>query len=297
MTASLLITGVSGYTGTEACRYFASKGYSVTGMVRKARESAEGVCYAACDLLCKEEMNRLIETQKPDYILHLAGDNHAGDSWQRPLGVLETNVNGTLNLMEAVRRYSPATRILVAGSMIDYDPCKMESPNHPYGVTKYLQTFTAKCWGHLYDMDIVIARPSNLIGPGDSSGICALLASKLVEMEHGPGKGKLEIHNLKSQRDFLDVRDVVRAYEILLLKGKSLQDYSIGSGVSRTLGEVAENLVKLTDAEVEVSHSLDEAEAPFLVDCSKMESLGWSPGITFQQSMKDILAYYRSRSC
>jgi GDP-4-dehydro-6-deoxy-D-mannose reductase len=295
MNAHLLITGASGFTGTEACRYFSCKGFSVTGMVRKARDSAEGVRYAACDLLCKEKMDRLIEAQKPDYILHLAGDNHAGESWKRPLGALETNVNGTLNLLEAVRRHCPAARILVAGSMIDYDPCKMESPNHPYGVTKYLQTLTAKCWGSLYDMDVIIARPSNLIGPGESSGICSLLASKLAMIERGPGKGRLDIHNLQSQRDFLDVRDVVRAYEILLLKGKSLQEYSIGSGVSRTLGEAAEALVNLTEADVEVSHSLDEAEAPFKVDCSKMKDLGWTPVISFQQSVKDILDYHRSR--
>ncbi|WP_113930752.1 NAD-dependent epimerase/dehydratase family protein [Bacillus sp. P14.5] len=296
MTARLLITGASGFTGTEACRYFASKGYSVTGMARKSMGPAGGVQYEVCDLLCKEEMDRFIEAQKPDYILHLAGDNHAGESWNRPLAAMETNVNGTLNLLEAVRRHSPSARSLVAGSMIDYDPCKMESPNHPYGVTKYLQTLTAKCWGSLYNMDVVIARPSNLIGPGESSGICALLASKLAEMERGSGKGKLEIHNLKSQRDFLDIRDVVKAYETLLLKGESLQEYSIGSGVSRTLGEVAETLVKLTDADVEVSYSLDEEEAPFRVDGSKIRYLGWIPGIPFQQSMEDVLAYYRSRS-
>ncbi|MGM0843800.1 MAG: NAD-dependent epimerase/dehydratase family protein [Bacillota bacterium] len=297
MKAGLLITGASGFTGTEACRYFASKGFSVTGMVRKLRGAAvEGVQYAECDLLCKEEVERLIEALKPDYILHLAGDNHAGESWKRPLAALETNVNGTLNLLEAIRLYSPSSRVLVAGSMIDYDPCKKESPNHPYGVTKYLQTLTAKCWGRLYNLDVIIVRPSNLIGPGKSSGICALLASRLAEIERGPGKGKFEIHNLQTQRDFLDIRDAVKAYEILLLKGESLQEYSIGSGVSRTLGEAAEVLLKITDAEVEVSHSLDEGEEPFIVDCAKIKSLGWTPAIPFQQSLKDILEYYRSLS-
>ncbi|WP_168412923.1 NAD-dependent epimerase/dehydratase family protein [Bacillus salacetis] len=294
MKKTVLITGASGFTGTEACRFFSSKGYAVTGIIRGKSGSIDGGNYVKADLLRSDEIQEIMAEQKPDFVLHLAGDNHAGRSWSRPSATFDANVNGTLNLLESVRLHAPSSKILVAGSLIDFNPCGTQAPNHPYGVTKYLQVFLSKCWAQMYSLDVTFARPANLIGPGESTGICALLAAKLAGIEQGEGKGNLPLHNFQSQRDFLDVRDAVKAYELIFREGGRLQEYALATGISRTLGEVAQVLVRLTSAEVEITYELDEEEEPFAVDTSEIRALGWQPEIPFEQSMADILNYHRT---
>jgi GDP-4-dehydro-6-deoxy-D-mannose reductase len=296
MKKTILITGATGFTGTEACRFFVAKGYAVTGIIRETKGNIPGVNYVKGDLLIPVIVQEIMKEQQPDFVLHLAGDNHAGRSWSRPSVTFDANVNGTLNLLEAARLHAPSSKILVAGSLIDYNPCEAQAPNHPYGVTKYLQILLSKCWAQMYQLDLMIARPSNLIGPGESAGICALLAARLADIEQGTGKGKLELDNLKAQRDFLDVRDAVEAYELLFRKGEQLQEYALATGVSRTLEEAARALLKRTDADVEVTYVRNEEEEDFTVDTSEIQRLGWTPKISFEQSMEDILNHYRTCS-
>jgi GDP-4-dehydro-6-deoxy-D-mannose reductase len=144
-------------------------------------------------------------------------------------------------------------------------------------------------------MNIIVAKPSNLIGPGLSSGVCTLLAKRIVMMEIGKAERILEVSSFHSERDYLDVRDAVRAYEVLLCKGIPGEEYTIASGSQRTLRDVAAELQKQTSIVFEAKElyaAKNDASARY--DLSQIHQLGWQPNVTFEDSIKDIFKTLRS---
>ncbi len=290
----LLITGASGFTGRHACSHFSKAGFDVTAVTRHNTFSNEQIQIEHCDLTDKDAVRRLVKKVKPQYLLHLAGQNHVGQSWIDPVSSLEANSMSTLYLIEALRQERPDCKIVVVGSALQFDPKDISTLTHPYSLSKTLQVLIAQSWEILYNMHIVIAKPSNLIGPGFSSGVCSIFAKKIVDMEENKAEKILEVNNLNAQRDFIDVRDTVSAYETLLRKGKSGETYEIASGKSRSLEEVIHWFKTLTTVDFEVKSKLNEQiKQQVELMPLKLMNLGWKPTIPFQLSLKDILVFYR----
>jgi GDP-4-dehydro-6-deoxy-D-mannose reductase len=290
----ILITGASGFTGSHACKHFSDRGYEVIGLVNSNKTNKSNMSIYKCDLMKQKQLDTIMEKVKPDYVLHLAGENNVRKSWESPLHSFHVNVIGTLNLLESVRRFVPACKVLIVGSIIDFNPCNGMEPNHPYGVTKYFQSMLSQCWAGLFDIHVLLARPSNLVGPGQSEGVCSIFAKKIAAMEKRKEMDGLTIGNIHAQRDFLDVRDVIKAYELLLNKGEVQKTYEIGTGVSRSLMEVVATLLLFSETKVKCqTGSQAELQDPFTVNISEISALGWRPSISFEQSMKDTLDYYR----
>jgi GDP-4-dehydro-6-deoxy-D-mannose reductase len=290
----ILVTGASGYTGFHACKHFSLSGYKVFGLVNSNKEKIQNISMYECDLMKTKQLDSIMEKVQPDFILHLAGENNVGKSWENPLHSFQVNVTGTLNLLEAVRKFVPKSKVLIIGSVIDFNPCDGMQANHPYGVTKYFQTLLAQCWAGLFNIHVLLARPSNLVGPGQSSGVSSIFAKKIVITENQHKMTDLTIKNIHVQRDFLDVRDAVRAYEILLNKGEAQQTYDVGTGVSRSLEELVATLSLFSKAKVNCQTDLQaEPENNFIVNIDEISKLGWTPSISFEQSMEDTLNYYR----
>jgi GDP-4-dehydro-6-deoxy-D-mannose reductase len=152
----------------------------------------------------------------------------------------------------------------------------------------------AQSWASLYNMNIVIAKPSNLIGPGLSNGVCSIFARKIVDMEKTKSENVLRVNNLYAKRDFIDVRDAVNAYETLLLKGKSGEVYDIASGINRSLEEVIHVMKSLTEVDFQVkSQTNNQIEEPNENLLNKISALNWKSTIPFKSSINDILTYYR----
>lgn len=180
----------------------------------------EGRIHAeCCDLINGDDVYNLIKRTKPKYLLHLAGQSHVGESWSEPVSTLEANSMSTAYLIDAIRKESPDCKIVIVGSALQIDPSSISSIPHPYSLSKTIQVLIAQSWAFLYNMNIIIAKPSNLIGPGVSNGVCSIFAKKIAEMEKKGMEKVLEVENLEVQRDFLDVRDAVRAYDLLLTRG------------------------------------------------------------------------------
>ncbi|MQR85364.1 NAD-dependent epimerase/dehydratase family protein [Bacillus megaterium] len=290
---TLLITGANGYTGSHACDYFSKKGFNVVGVTRNSQFNGE-VQREICDLTNKNSVIELIQKIKPDFLLHLAGKNHVGDSWRAPSSFLETNVMSTIYLLEALRQENVVCKILIAGSALQFNPTDLSTLNHPYSLSKTFQSIAAQSWVALYDMDIIIAKPSNLIGPGPSNGVCSIFAKKIVEMENENAEKFLMVNNLGAQRDFLDVRDVVKAYEVLLRKGNPGEVYDIASGQSHSLREIITTMKTFTCQNFEVkSETAAQPEEKFQIPPLKMIELGWIPSFSLSVSLKDTLTYYR----
>ncbi|WP_254178804.1 NAD-dependent epimerase/dehydratase family protein [Cytobacillus oceanisediminis] len=289
----ILITGASGYTGLHSCRYFASAGYEVVAVTRRDI-AIDGVKEEQCDLTIKESVLNLIKKVKPQFLLHLAGQNHVGESWEDPIMTMEINVLSTLYLLDALQKECPKSKSVIVGSALEIDPSNISAITHPYSLSKTLQVLAARAWAELYGLSIVIAQPTNLIGPGKSNGVCSVFAKKIAEMEIHSADKILEINNLNAQRDFIDVRDVVTAYEILLRKGVSKEIYPISSGKSRSIGEIVNLFKSMTPIHLNIKASENIViEEKVKIISEKMTDLGWKPKFFIDTSLKDSLNYYR----
>lgn len=294
----LLITGATGFIGQHACQHFLKVGFDVTGVTRKNNlDMDKKIQLAYCDLTDKEAVKKLVQKVRPQYVLHLAGKNHVEHSWIDPVSSLESNFISTLYLIETLRHESPACKIVVVGSALQFIPEDLSTIPHPYSVSKTLQVLLAQSWVSLYKMDIVIAKPSNLIGPGNSNGICSILAKKIVDMEKSNKKKNLDIHNLGAKRNFLDVRDAMTAFEILLMKGKAGEIYGLVGEDSYSLEHIVNKLQDLTSVNFEVKSQLQNNIEPKVKTMPlKLRNLGWKPSISLESSLKDILNFYRENN-
>ncbi|MFS0670281.1 NAD-dependent epimerase/dehydratase family protein [Peribacillus frigoritolerans] len=290
----LIITGASGFTGQHACAHFLKSGYDITAVSRK-RMNIEGSIHAeCCDLINGNDVYNLIKRTKPKYLLHLAGQSHVGESWSEPVSTLEANTMSTAYLIDAIRKESPDCKIVIVGSALQIDPSSISSIPHPYSLSKTLQVLIAQSWAFLYNMNIIIAKPSNLIGPGVSNGVCSIFAKKIAEMEKKGMEKVLEVENLEVQRDFLDVRDAVRAYDLLLTRGQPGETYDVASGNIRSLGEIIEGFRSVTTDDIKVnSQRNDLIENKVAIDPIKLINLGWKPSIPLESSLMDILTFHR----
>lgn len=293
---NLLITGATGFTGIHACHHFIKRGFNVTAIARKTASLPKNVHVEYCELTNKQEIKSLIQKVRPQYVLHLAGQNHVGQSWDDPLASLESNSLATAYLLEAIRQDAPSCKSVIVGSALQFDLTQLSTLSHPYSLSKTLQVLIAQSWASLYHMDIVIAKPSNLIGPGLSNGVCSILAQRIVEMEENQADKVLEVNNSYDRRDFLDVRDAVRAYETLLIKGTPKETYEVTSGKSKSLNEVTETFKALTAVDFEIKSKSNEKLEPFIeMKPLELNNLGWEQEISFSSSLKDILDFYRQK--
>ncbi|WP_332694872.1 NAD-dependent epimerase/dehydratase family protein [Halalkalibacter lacteus] len=294
-TGKILITGASGFTGQHACEHFSNTGYDVIAVTRKRPIFCkQNIKIEYCDITDEHAVLNLVKNTKPQFLLHLAGQNHVGDSWVNPVSSIDANVMSTLYLLEAIRKESPLCKVVVIGSALQFVLKDLSTLNHPYSLSKTLQVLISQSWASLYNLNIVIAKPSNLIGPGLSNGVCSIFARKIVDMEKTKSKNVLRVNNLYAKRDFIDVRDAVNAYETLLLKGISGEVYDIASGTNRSLEEVIHVMKSLTKVDFQVksqtNNQIEETNENLL---NKISSLNWKPTIPFKSSINDILTYYR----
>ncbi|MCA0987855.1 NAD-dependent epimerase/dehydratase family protein [Guptibacillus algicola] len=294
---SILITGAAGFTGQEACRHFRKKGWNVKAVVRETSFVSEGIHIIQCDLTDRKAVERLMKMEKPTFLLHLAGVNSVQLSWKDPVTTMEANLLSTVYLLDSVRTSSPSTKIVLVGSALQYDPELKEKPHHPYALSKTMQIQVARHWADLFNLEIVLAKPTNLIGPGPSSGICALLAKHVVEMERNKKTAKFTITNFALKRDFLDVRDAVGAYETLFLFGERNRTYDIATGRLVTIRAIVDEMQSLTSVTNFVNDKKSVGmEVMKPIDVSELRKLGWLPNYSLHQSLNDTLEYYRCQN-
>ncbi|MDT3428346.1 GDP-4-dehydro-6-deoxy-D-mannose reductase [Paenibacillus forsythiae] len=322
----LLITGAAGFTGRHAAAYFAAEGAEVTAVLRTAvpGESREplfplNVRTYICDLNDGEAVKKMIKDTAPCEVLHLAGKNSVPESWHSPVQYLETNVMAAVYLLDALRSCTEV-RLLVAGSRLKFNPGAGAAPPHPYSLSKTLEELVSLSWGVLFRQQVLIAEPCNLIGPGPSTGFCSLLAGHIARSEQGSVQPPFRLSSRLEQRDFLDVRDAVRAYDCILKRGEPGIVYRIDSGRPRRLGEVAERMLRLTRAAVPVhwgpppgqgaesapasdaepkradafTRGAPDSQAEAVYPTVHASVLNWRPEVELERSLADILEYYRS---
>jgi GDP-4-dehydro-6-deoxy-D-mannose reductase len=286
MTKTILITGAAGFTGMHACQYFSDKGYRVIGLSRKENLDLKWQM-ETCDLLDMSEIQLILKKYKPDYCLHLAGINSVPKSWSEPISALNINVMGTLYLLEAIRLENPICRIVVSGSALS-------EANHPYALSKYFQQKLSLEWANLFNLAVMVAKPCNLIGPGRSAGFVSVLAERIAEIEKMNKPYTIEVSHLENEREFLDVRDVIRAYDVILKSGTPNTIYEIGSGKSHTLRDVASVYQDLSSIDLSfISSGSSPDHPPRLMHTSKIKDLNWQTTYSLVDSISHTLTYFR----
>ena len=304
-----LITGVDGFVGKYLSEYLLKQKYEVYGTTISEKYKNEKIKIYKMNLLDEKEVNKVIKMIKPDKIFHLAGQSAVGLSWEKPVLTVNINVNGTLNLLEAVRNYSKDSKILIVGSSDQYGPIKPEecpikeskiqNPQSPYGVSKKAQEEMCKLYVNAYHTNIIMVRAFNHIGAGQSTNfVVADFASKIAQIEKG-SEPVLKVGNLESFRDFTDVRDIVRGYSLLLEKGKIGEIYNIGSGKEVKVNEILKKLVSMSKKEIKIEidpNKFRPVDVPLVVcDNSKIKKdTGWETEFLINDTLEEVLEYWRS---
>lgn len=309
-----LITGISGFVGSHLAEYLLeTPDWDVSGTVFGPYSNIASLCgrlelYPA-ELSRLDVMAFVLEQAQPDVIFHLAAQPLVTASHRDPWGTLETNIRMQLNVLEGVARVNPDSRVLVVGSSEEYglvspgdNPIDEDTPLRPmnaYGLSKVAQDLMGQQYNHTHGLHVVRVRPFNHIGPRQRVGFVASdFASQIAGAELGLQPPTIKVGNLSARRDFSDVRDVIRAYVLLATLGEPGQVYNIGSGESHAIQEVLDALLAMSQAPIQVQQDPERmrpSDVPEVVcDATRIrERTGWRAEIPFEQSLLDILEYWR----
>ncbi len=308
-----LITGMAGFAGRHLRSLLLQNGDIVFGLVRRLPPDLAGWGIAAeslaiADMLDPVAVRDAVRASRPDGVFHLAAQSSVGGGEEEASATVAVNTLGTLHLLEAVRREAPGCRLLVVSSGESYGasasaaPVAEEAPLRPrsiYGASKACAEILVQQAVDAGGVDVVRARPFNHTGPGQSARfVCADFARQVAAIERGEATG-IRVGNLEAVRDFLDVRDVVRAYAQLWQQGEPGGVYNICSGVGRRIGDVLEDLRHRARApvavEVEAQRVRPLEQAVLVGDSSRLRALGWAAEYSWEQTLDDVLADWRAR--
>lgn len=306
-----LITGINGFVGTHLNNYLIEKGFEIYGIVKPTNEETHESNLFAVDIQDYSSVRGVIEKVEPDYIFHLAALTSPSASFLNPSETITNNVGCQVNILEALKELKFVnTRSLVVSSAevygqvaerdlpIDEDtPLK---PTTPYAVSKIAQDFLGFQYFISQKVDSVRVRPFNHTGPYQApTFVIPAFAKQIAEIEKGKREAVLKVGNLGAKKDFTDVRDIVKAYLLLMEEGESGEVYNLGQGKSYAISEILEKLLSFSDREIIVETDPDlvrPIEIPELVcDYSKLHrATGWKPEISLDQTLKDTLDYWRN---
>lgn len=313
----VLITGASGFVGGYLAELLLSLGeYEIYGTYTSP-ESLERspikdkIHFVQVDLQKKEQIFAALEQSTPEHIYHLVGQANAAMSITDPRDTFRINVDSQINLFEILREKKMTPRVLVAGSGEEYGHVQGDElpivettplrPANPYAVSKITQDFLGFQYHLAYNIPVIRTRPFNHIGPRQKEGfVTADFAKQIALIEKGKQEPLIRVGNLEAKRDFTDVRDTVRAYQLLLEKGEAGEVYNIGSGTAYKIRDVLDMMIALSSVPIkeEVDQTkLRPSDVPEIrADHAKLTSItDWKPEVAFEQTIKDILEYWRGQ--
>jgi GDP-4-dehydro-6-deoxy-D-mannose reductase len=315
----VLITGITGFAGSHLAEYILNHhpGVEIYGTVRW-RSRMENIHHLRDRIeLCEADLKDLVSLQncvahvKPDRVFHLAAQSFVPTSWMCPAETFTINAVGQINLFEAILRLELTPRIQVAGSSEEYghvnaDEVPMKETNplrplSPYACSKVAQDMLGYQYFMSYGLPIVRTRGFNHTGPRRGEVfVTSSFAKQIAEIEKKKREPVIRVGNLEAKRDFSDVRDIAEAYWLTLEKGVAGEVYNIGSGAARRIKDVLDILLSLSKVEVRVEvdpKRLRPSDVPILhADSQKfVKQTGWRPKIPFEQTLRDLLDYWRQR--
>lgn len=304
----VLIFGAGGFVGSYLCKEFLNNGYKVSG-TDKGEGSAlpSEVDFYRTDLMQANEVEKLIGQIQPDIIVNLAAISSVGASWNMPQTTMAINVIGALNIMEVARKSEQKPRILFVGSSEEYvisenplDENTRLNANNPYGISKVTQEQFAKLYREQYGLKIYCVRPFNHTGIGQrDSFVLPSFCKQVAEIDKSGKDGKIQVGNLKVKRDFSHVKDVVRAYRMIVESDDCNQIYNVGSGNAYSLEDMLTYIIGLSNQHIEIEvdqNRIRPTDQP-VICCDRSligKELGWEPQYNVYDALKEMYECYRN---
>jgi GDP-4-dehydro-6-deoxy-D-mannose reductase len=256
-------------------------------------------------------VDRAVAAAAPERVFHLAAQSYPSASWEAPVHTLRANVEGTINLLEAVRRHVPAARVHIAGTSAQYGVVRPDEvpiredrpmrPGSPYGVSKVAAELSGLQYHDNFGLHVVVTRSFNHVGPrqGDRCSI-QTFCQQMAAAELGLQPPVLRVGNLEPRRDFSHTRDVARALWLLIERGVAGEVYNLCSGRATRIGDIVDMVVARGRVSVEVQVDparLRPSDEPILLgDNTKLRAAtGWAPEIGVERIVDELLAYWRER--
>jgi GDP-4-dehydro-6-deoxy-D-mannose reductase len=309
MRRRVLVTGAAGFVGSHLLEFLEPNSTDIVGWHRRPHHpDRPGVSWMQVDLLDRAAVARAVQEVKPAAIYHLAGSADVAESWQHIRETFEGNVLATHHLLESLRALDVKPRVLVACTAHVYAPQPRPireddelKPASPYATSKLaVEMLATRAW-ESDGIPAIVARAFNHVGPRqDPSYVAPTIARQIAIIEQGGAEPVLRVGSLEPKRDLTDVRDTVRAYAALIAHARPGVPYNVCSGRALAIGELVRTFAALAVREVRVVEDparLRPNDPPLLVgDRSRITTeTGWTPQIPFEQTVRDLLDYWRAR--
>lgn len=306
---SVLIFGASGFVGHYLAKEFKSSGYVVFGSDRAKEPTNTNLDgFASCDLLDAIRVKQICEEFSPNILVNLAAVSSVGQSWSIPQETMSVNVNGTLNILEAARGMLDTPKILLVGSSEEYSPSlnplretDLTDATNPYGISKITQERFAELYEAQYDLKIYRTRSFNHTGVGQASNfVIPSWCSQVAAYERKKQDGILKVGNVSVKRDMCDVRDIVRAYRLLVESDYCGEVFNVGSGSAKSLEDIASIICSYSSYRIKLQVDEDllrPNDNPYICcDASKInQKIGWSPIYKIEDTLHDMFLEYVKR--
>ena len=313
MTA--LIIGAAGFVGSYLIQHLSDTYDWEIHATKLSSETfdASDIRIHDLDIMNTVEIEILLKKLRPDYIFHLAAQSSVALSWKNPALTVDINIKGTLNILDTIRNipgYSP--KILLIGSGEEYgyilpdetpiNEQVIPRPGNIYAATKACQNMLGSIYSRAYGLHLIMVRAFNHIGPNQAPiFVVSDFCKQVAEIEAGIKPPVMRVGNLQAKRDFTDVRDVVRAYGLLIQKGQAGETYNIGSGHAIAIQELLDKILSLSEKNISVeldTARLRPADIPVIeADIQKIQQLtAWKPEISLNQTLLETLNYWRENA-
>ncbi|KKN33069.1 hypothetical protein LCGC14_0807500 [marine sediment metagenome] len=336
---NILITGANGFLGSHLTDHCIEKGYNVFALDRphqswrnlshytkgqekfapkeklKAFEekiqiptTTKKLTILECDLKNAKLLEKIIQSVKPKFIFHFGAQPLVIPSWEDPVNTIETNVIGTLNLFEPIKKNKIKTRVILACTSAEYGtttslqrPLKETDPLlaiHPYGISKIATELLARQYYINFGIEIVNLRFFNQTGPRKIGDACADFVRKIAKIELNLSKPIIEVGNLNSFRDITEIKDSARAIWLAAIKGKPGESYNVCSGKKIQIREILNIVLSFSSKKIEIKENISQKlrktdEDTIVGDNSKIKKdLGWDATIPIEDTLKNMYNYW-----
>ena len=300
----ILIFGAGGFVGRTMLEYLESNaGCQIIKVFHKWNTASQEKCIYA-DITDQSEINRIIVSVKPDQIVNLTGI-HSMDECLSPNMMIDVNVRGTINILESVKKSQLDCKVLVIGSSEQYAPsnCALDEqcllkPRGIYGMTKLWQEMAAEWYFKEYGIKVICVRPFNHTGIYQSDkAVVASFCKQIAQIERGESEPVLFVGNLNIERDISDVRDIVRAYKMLLDSDIKYGIYNVCSGKKIKLYELVDKILSFASKKIQIMSDIQRIrtnDIPVIYgDNMKIrQAVDWTPQIDFDSTLREISDYH-----
>ncbi|MBE0670196.1 MAG: GDP-mannose 4,6-dehydratase [Anaerolineales bacterium] len=301
--ARILITGINGFVGMHLARCLTGMRHTVFGYDRRAAEDEKNIFVG--DLADHELFKNVLKECRPDFVFHLAGVIKSA----QPEVFYNANLLGTVSLFDGLMRTELRPVVFLASSSAVYGsgfggkPINERVKPHPithYAVSKLAQEIASLRYFDAFGLPVMVVRMFNLLGPGQSPDLACSAFARQIALAEACSENEITIGDLRARRDFVDVRDAVRAFALLAEKGKAGHIYNVCSGHAVLMRKCLDEMLSMSPTQFKVrvdAGKIQGNDVPIQVgDASKLNRItGWRPHIKLKQSLSDLLADWRQR--